>query len=101
MPKIVIKEWVWSQSNKYSKPDYVPSIPLGWAVPTVSRLWFTSGPDANKKRLQAFLTCMRSNTPLMYDPMFVPQHFIMLCCVLRFVILFLKMHINVNFLNLC
>ncbi|PRD23094.1 UNVERIFIED_CONTAM: Constitutive coactivator of PPAR-gamma-like protein 1 [Trichonephila clavipes] len=86
VPDIVIKEWVWSKSNKYNKPDCVPSMPLGWPVPTVTRLWFGSGPDDNKKRLQAFLTCMRSNNPIMCDPLYVPQHFIILCCVLRWVI---------------
>lgn len=83
VPEIVIKEWVWSKSNKYNKPDLVPSVPLGWPVPTVTRLWFGSGPEDNKKRLQAFLTCMRSNSPQMFDPLFVPQHLILLCCVLR------------------
>ncbi|GBN52167.1 Constitutive coactivator of PPAR-gamma-like protein 2 [Araneus ventricosus] len=86
VPDIVIKEWVWSKSNKYNKPDFVPSMPLGWPVPTVTRLWFGSGPDDNKKRLQAFLTIMRSNTPLMCDPLFVPQHLIILCCVLRYIL---------------
>ncbi|XP_035211458.1 constitutive coactivator of PPAR-gamma-like protein 1 homolog, partial [Stegodyphus dumicola] len=86
VPDIFIKEWIWSKSNKYNKPDLVPSMPLGWPVPTVSRLWFGSGPDDNKKRLQAFLTCMRSNTPLMCDPMFVPRHLILLCCVVRYII---------------
>ncbi|GFY43068.1 constitutive coactivator of PPAR-gamma-like protein 1 homolog [Trichonephila inaurata madagascariensis] len=86
VPDIVIKEWVWSKSNKYNKPDCVPSMPLGWPVPTVTRLWFGSGPDDNKKRLQAFLTCMRSNTPTMCDPLYVPQHFIILCCVLRYML---------------
>ncbi|GFW09941.1 constitutive coactivator of PPAR-gamma-like protein 1 [Trichonephila clavipes] len=60
VPDIVIKEWVWSKSNKYNKPDCVPSMPLGWPVPTVTRLWFGSGPDDNKKRLQAFLTLNES-----------------------------------------
>ncbi|CAL1300521.1 unnamed protein product [Larinioides sclopetarius] len=86
VPDIVIKEWAWSKSNKYNKPDFVPSMPLGWPVPTVTRLWFGSGPDDNKKRLQAFLTIMRSNTPSMCDPLFVPQHLIILCCVLRYIL---------------
>ncbi|XP_054722197.1 constitutive coactivator of PPAR-gamma-like protein 1 homolog [Uloborus diversus] len=86
LPDILIKEWVWSKANKYNKPDVVPSMALGWPVPTVTRLWFGSGPDDNKKRLQAFLTCMRSNTPQMCDPILVPQHMIILCCVLRYLI---------------
>lgn len=86
VPDILIKEWVWSKSNKYNKPDLVPSMPLGWPVPTVTRLWFGSGPEDNKKRLQAFLTCMRSNNPLMFDPLHVPQHLILLCCVLRYLV---------------
>ncbi|GIY76867.1 hypothetical protein CDAR_513192 [Caerostris darwini] len=86
VPEIVIKEWIWSKSNKYNKPDYVPSVPLGWPVPTVTRLWFGSGPDDNKKRLQAFLTCMQSTNPMMVIPSYVPQHLIILCSVLRFLL---------------
>ncbi|GIX88310.1 constitutive coactivator of PPAR-gamma-like protein 1, partial [Caerostris extrusa] len=36
VPEIMIKEWIWSKSNKYNKPDYVPSVPFGLAVPTVT-----------------------------------------------------------------
>ncbi|XP_071043900.1 constitutive coactivator of PPAR-gamma-like protein 1 homolog, partial [Parasteatoda tepidariorum] len=85
-PEILVKEWIFSKSNKYHKPEIVPSLPLGWPVPTITRLWFGSGPDNNKKRLQAFLTCMRSNSTLMCDPLVVPQHLILLCCVLRYLI---------------
>lgn len=85
VPEIIIKEWVWSKGNKYNRPDLVPSQPLGWAVPTVTRLWFGSGPEDNKRRLQAFLTCMRSNSPLMCNTSYVPQHYMILCCVLRYI----------------
>ncbi|KAG8182672.1 hypothetical protein JTE90_012908 [Oedothorax gibbosus] len=86
VPEVMIKEWLWTHSNRYHQPEFVPSKCLDWTVPTVSRLWFTAGPDANKTRLQAFLTCMKINSTLILDTMFVPQHFFLLCCVLRYML---------------
>lgn len=44
-PDIRIKEWVWSKSNEYARPDWVRAEPLKWGVPTVQRLWFGTTVD--------------------------------------------------------
>lgn len=37
------------------------------------------------RRLRAFLTCMRSDTPLMYNTDYVPQHTLIIASVLRYI----------------
>jgi len=41
--------------------------------------------DDKRRRLRAFLTCMRSDTPLMLNPAYVPQHLLVMASVLRYV----------------
>ncbi|XP_013781328.1 constitutive coactivator of PPAR-gamma-like protein 1 homolog [Limulus polyphemus] len=84
VPDVIIKEWTWNKHKQYSSPDLVPAVPLGWAVPTVQRLWCGTAPDEKKRRLRAFLTCMHSDTPLMLNTAYVQQHLLVLCCVLRY-----------------
>lgn len=76
---------MWSKQNQYRIPDNVPAVLLDWAVPTVQRLWFGAAPDEKKRRMRAFLTCMRSDAPIIFNSNFVPQHLIVLCCVLRYI----------------
>lgn len=83
VPEIVIKEWAWSKTNPYKSPDHVHALQLGWGVPTVQRLWFGSVVDDKRRRMRALLTCLRSDTPLMLKTTNVPQHLLILCCVLR------------------
>jgi hypothetical protein len=45
-----------------------------------------SAVDDKRRRLRAFLTCMRSDTPLMLNPAYVPQHLLVLASVLRYVV---------------
>lgn len=40
VPELVIKEWLWSKSNQYETPNLVRAEEIGWAVPTIQRLWF-------------------------------------------------------------
>lgn len=42
--------------------------------------------DDKRRRLRAFLTCMRSDTPLMLNPAYVPQHLLVMASVLRYVV---------------
>ncbi|KAJ9598878.1 hypothetical protein L9F63_026588 [Diploptera punctata] len=63
-------------------------IRIGWGVPTIQRLWFGSAIDDKRRRLRAFLTCMRSDTPLMLNPAFVPQHLLVMATVLRYIMSF-------------
>lgn len=50
-------------------------------------LWSSrSAIDDKRRRLRAFLTCMRSDTPLMLNPGYVPQHLLVMASVLRYVV---------------
>ncbi|KAG7214073.1 hypothetical protein KM043_001438 [Ampulex compressa] len=85
VPDVVIKEWVWSKSNPYQSPELVKAEQIGWGVPTIQRLWFGTGIDDKRRRLRGFLTCMRSDTPLMLNTSYVPQHLLVMACVLRYI----------------
>ncbi|XP_034185251.1 constitutive coactivator of PPAR-gamma-like protein 1 homolog isoform X1 [Osmia lignaria lignaria] len=88
VPDVVIKEWVWSKSNPYQTPELVKAEQIGWGVPTIQRLWFGTGIDDKRRRLRGFLTCMRSDTPLMLNTSYVPQHLLVMACVLRYIMSF-------------
>ncbi|XP_015592341.1 constitutive coactivator of PPAR-gamma-like protein 1 homolog isoform X2 [Cephus cinctus] len=88
VPDIVIKEWVWSKANPYQTPEIVKAEQIGWGVPTIQRLWFGTGIDDKRRRLRGFLTCMRSDTPLMLNTSYVPQHLLVMACVLRYIMSF-------------
>uniref|UniRef100_A0A224XIS9 Putative constitutive coactivator of ppar-gamma-like protein 1 log isoform x1 n=1 Tax=Panstrongylus lignarius TaxID=156445 RepID=A0A224XIS9_9HEMI len=88
IPEIKVKEWIWSKGNQYEKPDIVKAEPLGWGVPTIQRLWFGTTVDDKRRRLRAYLTCMRSDTQLMLNPGCVPQHLLVLATVLRYLMSF-------------
>uniref|UniRef100_A0A2R5LND0 Putative glycine rich protein n=1 Tax=Ornithodoros turicata TaxID=34597 RepID=A0A2R5LND0_9ACAR len=78
MPSVVVHEWVGGSSMA------VEAVQLSWPVPTVQRLWLGPSLDDKKCRLRAFLTCMRSDVPLMLNTAYVPQHLLIMCCVLRY-----------------
>jgi len=88
IPELYVKEWIWSKSNQYQSPDLVRAEQIGWGVPTIQRLWFGSAIDDKRRRLRAFLTCMRSDTPLMLNPAYVPQHLLVMASVLRYIMSF-------------
>ncbi|XP_033337606.1 constitutive coactivator of PPAR-gamma-like protein 1 homolog [Megalopta genalis] len=88
VPDVIIKEWVWSKSNPYQVPELVKAEQIGWGVPTIQRLWFGTGIDDKRRRLRGFLTCMRSDTPLMLNTTYVPQHLLVMACVLRYIMSF-------------
>lgn len=88
-PPVVVVEWVGRASSQPGSassphPETVPGVQLGWPVPTVQRLWLGPSMDDKKCRLRAFLTCMRSDVPLMLNTAYVPQHLLIPCTVLRF-----------------
>lgn len=86
MPDVVIKEWVWSPQNEFKKPEEVFAAALSWSVPTIQRLWFGTTFEDKHRRMRAFLTVMRSDTPLMLNRNYVPQHMLVLACVLRYIV---------------
>lgn len=85
VPEIKIREWVYTKNNPYRTADVVDGTPINWAVPTVQRLWFGSVVDDKKRRLRAFLSCMRSDSPLMLHTSHVPQHLLIMATVLRYI----------------
>lgn len=86
MPDVIINEWVWSPQNEFKKPEEVFAVQLPWAVPTIQRLWFGTTFDDKHRRMRAFLTVMRSDTTMMLNRNYVPQHLLVLACVLRYII---------------
>ncbi|XP_050304271.1 constitutive coactivator of PPAR-gamma-like protein 1 isoform X2 [Anthonomus grandis grandis] len=84
-PDIIVKEWVYSRSNPYQKPECVKAEPLPWAVPTLQRLWFGPAVDDKRRRMRAFLSCLNSDTPLILNTAYVPQHMLIMACVLRYI----------------
>jgi len=87
-PDVRIKEWIWTKSNQYQRADIVSAEQIGWGVPTIQRLWFGTTIDDKRRRLRAFLTCMRSDTALMLNPEYVPQHLLIMASVLRYMMSF-------------
>ncbi|KAL5287107.1 hypothetical protein ACFFRR_008196 [Megaselia abdita] len=85
-PEILVAEWVWSPTNEYKKPDLVAATSLQWAVPTVQRLWFGLAMEDKQRRIRAFLSIMRSDSSLMLNRGYVPQHMLVLACVLRYIV---------------
>ncbi|XP_048522814.1 constitutive coactivator of PPAR-gamma-like protein 1 isoform X2 [Dendroctonus ponderosae] len=84
-PDVVVKEWVYSRSNPYQTPEQVKAELLPWAVPTLQRLWFGPAVDDKRRRMRAFLSCLNSDTPLILNTAYVPQHMLIMACVLRYI----------------
>ncbi|XP_060800922.1 constitutive coactivator of PPAR-gamma-like protein 1 isoform X3 [Amyelois transitella] len=82
---VQVSEWIYSRVNPGKSPEMVPGVVLDWPVPTVQRLWFGTAQDDKCRRMRAFLSCMRSDTPLMLNISYVPQHLLILATVLRFI----------------
>lgn len=83
LPDISVSEWIWSPQNQYKKAETVKATLLPWAVPTIQRLWFGTVYEDKQRRMKAFLTVMRSDSPLMLNRGYVPQHMLTMACVLR------------------
>jgi hypothetical protein len=61
------------------------------------KFYFRTTPEDNIRRLRAFLSCMRSDTPLMYNTDYVPQHTLIIACVLRYILTFTEVPILQKF----
>lgn len=83
IPEVIVSEWIWSPQNEYKKPDLICATRLPWAVPTIQRLWFGHLLEDKQRRMKAFLTVMRSDSPLIMNRSYVPQHMLVLACILR------------------
>lgn len=85
-PEVIINEWVWSAKNDYKISDKITATHINWAVPTVQRLWFGTTQEDKQRRIKAFLTILRSDSPLMLNKNYVPQHLLVLASVLRYIV---------------
>lgn len=81
--QIKVREWL--PYNNYAAPELVEPKTCQWSVPTLKRLWFGTNLDDKQRRLRAFLSCLNSDTPLMMNTNNVPQHLLLMCCVLRYI----------------
>lgn len=84
-PDIKVKEWVYSRGNPYQCAEEVYAEPLPWAVPTLQRLWFGPQVDDKRRRMRALLSCLSADTPLILNTGYVPQHMLIMACVLRYI----------------
>lgn len=82
-PEILISEWIWSPQNEYKQADLIAASQLPWAVPTIQRLWFGMAFEDKQRRMRAFLTVMRSDSSLIMNRSYVPQHMLVMACILR------------------
>jgi len=80
---IKVREWL--PYNGYTSPDMISPKTCQWSVPTVKRLWFGTNLEDKQRRLRAFLSCLNSDIPLMMNTGNVPQHLLLMCCVLRYI----------------
>lgn len=76
---------MYSRSNPYQYPEEVRAEPLPWAVPTLQRLWFGPSLDDKRCRMRGLLSCLNSDTPLILNTSYVPQHMLVMACVLRYI----------------
>ncbi|XP_059487987.1 constitutive coactivator of PPAR-gamma-like protein 1 [Neocloeon triangulifer] len=83
LDSITIQEILWLKDSM--RTDKVKPERVGWGVPTVQRLWFGSTVDDKRRRLRAFLSCMRSDTTMILNPHYVPQPMLLFACVIRYI----------------
>ncbi|XP_013408866.1 constitutive coactivator of PPAR-gamma-like protein 1 isoform X2 [Lingula anatina] len=82
VPEAVIKERSYTKEGPQCED--VQAITMDWMVPTIHRLWLGQQIEDKNRRLRAFLTCMRSDSPVMLNTSYVPQHLLIMCCILRY-----------------
>lgn len=84
-PDIIVNEWKYSKGNPFQRAEEVKAEPLPWAVPTLQRLWFGPSMDDKRRRMRALLSCLNSDSPLILNTAYVPQHMLIMACVLRYI----------------
>lgn len=84
--EVGVKEWVIRKGASGTHCDIVMARPVDWKTPSIERLWLGQQADDKNRRLRAFLTCLKSDTPLMLNTSYVPQHLLLMCCVHRYIL---------------
>lgn len=81
--EVVVKEWVVRRGSSRQSAEVTVAKPVEWKTPSIERMWLGKNADDKNRRLRAFLTTMHSDTPLILNTQYVPQHLLLMCCVLR------------------
>ncbi|CAB1335832.1 unnamed protein product [Coregonus sp. 'balchen'] len=84
VPPVIVKEWSSGKSKSALTPELVPALCFReWTCPNLRRLWLGRASEDRSRRTRAFLACLRSDCPALLNPAQVPQHLLLMCCVLR------------------
>lgn len=87
VPPVIVKEWCSSKAKSALTPELVPALCFReWTCPNLRRLWLGRASEDRSRRTRAFLACLRSDCPALLNPAQVPQHLLLMCCVLRYVL---------------
>ncbi|KAG7278465.1 hypothetical protein CRUP_038760 [Coryphaenoides rupestris] len=66
-------------------PELVPAMCFrSGPAPTCGRCGWGRASEDRSRRTRAFLACLRSDCPALLNPAQVPQHLLLMCCVLRY-----------------
>ncbi|XP_039264685.2 constitutive coactivator of PPAR-gamma-like protein 1 homolog [Styela clava] len=87
--RILIKEWWASKGKLLFTPEIAEAFSFNdWQVPPLQQLWLGREPEDKNRRMRAFLSCVRCDTPSMLNQNFVPRHALFMCCILRYLMQF-------------
>lgn len=81
--EVNVKEWIVRRSTQRPTFEVTIAKPVEWKTPSIERMWLGKNAEDKNRRLRAFLTIMHSDTPLILNTQYVPQHLLVMCCVLR------------------
>ncbi|KAF6720465.1 Constitutive coactivator of PPAR-gamma-like protein 2 [Oryzias melastigma] len=85
VPPVIVKEWSSGKAKSALTPELVPALCFReWTCPNLRRLWLGRASEDRSRRTRAFLACLRSDCPALLNPAQVPQHLLLMCCVLRY-----------------
>ncbi|GFO23155.1 constitutive coactivator of ppar-gamma-like protein 1-like protein [Plakobranchus ocellatus] len=83
-----VKEWVVRPGLNHPTFEMVTVRPVEWKAPSVQRMWLGHQDGDKDRRIRAFLTIMMSDSNLMMNTNYVPQHQLVMCSVLRYLLQF-------------
>uniref|UniRef100_A0A7N9AZ27 Family with sequence similarity 120C n=1 Tax=Mastacembelus armatus TaxID=205130 RepID=A0A7N9AZ27_9TELE len=85
VPPVIVKEWSSGKAKSALTPELVAALCFReWTCPNLRRLWLGRASEDRSRRTRAFLACLRSDCPALLNPAQVPQHLLLMCCVLRY-----------------
>ena len=84
-PEVKVREWILPRGRDTHKPHFelVDAEALEWLVPGIHRLWLGDAVEDKNRRLRALLTSLGCDVPMLLNTSHVPQHLLVMCCVLR------------------